>query len=166
MKADALREWLSTPVEIRSFDGSRTRTESPIEAMFASAMDLSTSRARVKRLNPLEVSIKAQQQIGRYRVDFLIVRRTIKLVVECDGHEFHERTKEQAVTDKARDRYLTKEGYRVFRFTGSEIWANPFAAAQEVIDYLLVDYPEDSQREVAAHYLAKLEAICAQPNRP
>ena len=67
-----------------------------------------------------------------YRVDFLIEvveevslaeeRPIFYLVVEMDGHEFHERTKAQAQRDKERDRNLTRAGYKVMRFTGSEIY--------------------------------------------
>lgn len=45
--------------------------------------------------------------------------------VECDGHDFHERTKEQAERDKERDRDLQGLGYRIARFTGSEIARDP-----------------------------------------
>lgn len=39
-------------------------------------------------------------------------------VIECDGHEFHERTKRQAARDRSRDRAIQAFGYRIFRFTG------------------------------------------------
>ena len=57
-------------------------------------------------------------------VDFLfyVEDLDIKLIVECDGHDFHEKTKEQAKKDKQRDRYLITSGFYVLRFTGSEIW--------------------------------------------
>jgi very-short-patch-repair endonuclease len=54
-------------------------------------------------------------------------------VVECDGHDFHERTKEQAASDKARDRALQALGMRVLRFTGSEIWSDPLVCAREAL---------------------------------
>lgn len=60
---------------------------------------------------------------------------TYKLVVECDGHEFHERTKDQAKRDRSRDRTMMLGGLDVFRFTGSEIWADPCACAGQVLDY-------------------------------
>lgn len=68
--------------------------------------------------------IKGQQQIEEYRVDFLITYPFMAasgVVVECDGHDFHERTKEQAARDRKRDRRLQQLGYVVLRFTGSEI---------------------------------------------
>lgn len=80
-----------------------------------------------------DLVIFPQQQIGPHRVDFLIVVAFPspagglvfkKYIVECDGHDFHERTKEQAARDKSRDRYLQTLGYPIYRYTGSEIFKN------------------------------------------
>lgn len=73
-----------------------------------------------------------------YRVDFLVeIERENKtfyyIVVELDGHDFHERTKEQAKRDKSRDRTLVRHGYSVLRFTGSEIYNNPREAVKDVL---------------------------------
>jgi hypothetical protein len=94
---------------------------------------------------------------GRYRTDFLfeLTRDTYatdaggddplclsrsevfaRLVVELDGHEFHERTKEQARRDRSRDRHLAALGFTVFRFTGSEVHRNPYRVADEVEEFL------------------------------
>jgi hypothetical protein len=54
------------------------------------------------------------------------------IAVECDGHDFHEKTKEQAAADKARDREIVAAGITVLRFTGSEIWKDAEKCAQEV----------------------------------
>lgn len=59
------------------------------------------------------------------------------LVVECDGHEFHERTKEQAAKDRSRDRRLQEAGYTVFRFTGSEIWRDPCKCSDQIISWAM-----------------------------
>lgn len=81
-------------------------------------------------------TIEPQGAVGRYRADFLITVRLKRLVtllaVECDGHEFHERTKEQAARDRARDRCMTSAGVRVLRFTGSEIFRDAQKCADEV----------------------------------
>lgn len=86
----------------------------------------------------------SQVQIAGWRVDFVIhypVYRSgdyvlKRLLVECDGHEFHERTKEQAKRDRSRDRLAQYEGLPVFRFTGSEIWNDPQGCADEVLQYM------------------------------
>ena len=57
-----------------------------------------------------------------------------KIIVECDGHDFHERTKEQAAKDKRRDRELQRLGYKVYRFTGKEINEDSIACAREVYE--------------------------------
>lgn len=59
-----------------------------------------------------------------------------RLVVECDGHNFHDRTKEQASSDRARDRAMAFEGLQVFRFTGSDIFRNPTKCAREALAML------------------------------
>ena len=76
---------------------------------------------------------------GRYRLDFAIVDAvTSKYVaIECDGHEFHEKTKEQAKHDRARDRALIADGWTVLRFTGSEVWSDAPACVREVVRMLL-----------------------------
>lgn len=83
--------------------------------------------------------VESQKQIGEYRVDFLVTGSGTKtsIVIECDGHEFHERTKEQAARDRSRDRDLTAQGYRVIRFTGRELWADPWKCATEVEDQII-----------------------------
>ena len=88
------------------------------------------------------VLIYPQASVLNYRVDFLIAAKVyeypdiILLVVECDGHDFHEKTKEQARRDKRRDREMLAAGYRVFRFAGSEIHADPDACVEEIRKYL------------------------------
>lgn len=72
----------------------------------------------------------------KYRLDFYIHAKVhdneVHLAIECDGHDFHERTKEQAVRDKSRDRALTERGFVPIRFTGSEIWRDPNLCAKQV----------------------------------
>lgn len=85
------------------------------------------------------------------RVDFLIEvkedDKELKLIIECDGHDFHEKTKEQAQKDKSRDRFLAKNGYVVMRFTGSEIYKNPRRCIKD-IDELIAEkiYGEEIRR--------------------
>ncbi len=80
-----------------------------------------------------------QTALGNYRVDFAVFlvtneREIGRLVIECDGHDFHERTKVQARNDKSRDRYLVGDGFKVIRYAGSEIWRDPMRCAEEVLE--------------------------------
>lgn len=78
-----------------------------------------------------------------YRVDFLVILNTRHVtvspqpsfVVECDGHDFHEKTKEQAARDKKRDRDIQELGIPVFRFTGSEIHRDLDACVDQLDGY-------------------------------
>jgi very-short-patch-repair endonuclease len=84
-----------------------------------------------------------QYEIGAYRVDFLMghsgregnrgfdLRKCV--VIECDGHDWHERTKEQAARDKKRDRFLLRNVGSVIHFTGSEIYRDVSACMGEAI---------------------------------
>jgi very-short-patch-repair endonuclease len=110
----------------------------------------------------LNLEIRPQSKVGIYRVDFVLsyfgidfvrtevseagqgdewheIRVDKKMVVECDGHDFHERTKEQARRDKERDRSIQALGYKVFRFTGSEVYSDVLRSASEAIAALTSD---------------------------
>lgn len=96
----------------------------------------------------------ALQKKARYRADILLLlyppwnpQRELqakdilgsactRLVIEVDGHDFHERTKEQAQRDKKRDRDLQAAGFTVFRFTGREVYSGADDKALEIISYL------------------------------
>jgi Protein of unknown function (DUF559) len=105
-----------------------------------------------------QLIIEPQSQLGDFRVDFLLTGRLKhfhldekgglgdfayweerKLVLECDGFDFHDRTREKASRDRERDRSLQSLGYRVYRYTGSDIWADVFKGAEEVAETLMDD---------------------------
>lgn len=74
--------------------------------------------------------------VDGYRLDFAVIGGVIdswRVAVECDGHEWHDRTKEQAEHDRKRDRYLQREGWRVMRFTGREIVRNVGECVAELL---------------------------------
>jgi very-short-patch-repair endonuclease len=89
----------------------------------------------------------AQCDIGPYRLDFYIegTRGGIdgvyfKLAIECDGHDFHERTKVQARRDRQKDRWLQSNGIAIFRFTGSEIWNNAETCVDQIDTFISEKY--------------------------
>lgn len=60
----------------------------------------------------------------------------LKLVIECDGHEFHEKTKEQVKRGNERDYNLKVAGYDILHFSGSEIYNKPIQCASRVYEYI------------------------------
>lgn len=82
------------------------------------------------------VAIYSDVAILSYRVDFLICIDDNGsegwLAVECDGHDFHDRTKQQAASDRSRDRELLIVGIPTIRFTGSEIHHDADRCANEI----------------------------------
>lgn len=100
------------------------------------------------------IAITPQFSVGKYRADFMVEawamiyepdlpsdkdykRVSFRVLVECDGHDFHDRTKEQVARDKSRDRALTATGHPVMRFSGSEIYRDPIKCALEVLDFVV-----------------------------
>jgi very-short-patch-repair endonuclease len=85
------------------------------------------------------VKIKPQEQAAldgsTYTIDFFVEAPDgrVKVAVELDGHDFHERSPEQAAHDRSRERTITRHGYTVFRFTGSEVFRNPRKCVEEVV---------------------------------
>jgi very-short-patch-repair endonuclease len=93
------------------------KPESPLEAAFAAWWHV------VEMLQSHNFGLLAQYEVdgGRYRLDFAVVEYyvqnipepRIKVAVELDGHDFHERTREQVDTRNIRDRYLGDAGWTV-----------------------------------------------------
>lgn len=111
--------------------------ESPIEDLFYIALNLQCA-AQFS-----EIQIAPQAKIGSFRVDFVVSlgapsasASSSPVVVELDGHDFHDKNKHQRSYEKARDRFLVKRGYKVLHFTGSDVVSDPLKVAHEVLDVL------------------------------
>lgn len=123
---------------------------SPIEKMFGAALFVTDASVLgftgiIDRLDVADgnhgLYVFPQMPLRQYRADFgLLFSHQYgidRVVVECDGHQFHEKTKEQAAHDKARDRAFLEDGWPVMRFTGAEIYRDAFRCAHQVSDFLL-----------------------------
>lgn len=77
--------------------------------------------------------LQPQEKIAGYRVDFLV--KDTNIVVECDGYEHH-KTKEQLTNDCKRQRELTKLGYTIVRFSGTEINSDCKMCVRELIEII------------------------------
>lgn len=58
-----------------------------------------------------------------------------KLIIECDGFQFHS-GKDKFITDRKRDRLLQTMGFKVFRFSGTEFFKDPIETTGELHTYL------------------------------
>ena len=138
---------------------------SPIEKMLYIAI----KQARFLSLvgDPLmdyQLDINAQPEIKIdkkiYRPDFhLVMTQAIKIegiqyvrsyecYIECDGHNYHERTKEQAKNDRTKDRNFMKEGLQLIRYTGSEIYNDAFSCAMEIENFMFKNIEQQSLRKL------------------
>jgi len=123
--------------------------ESPVETMLGEALCLVIDKFNPAGLDddPCEVgrwpgwfmALLSQPQIDNLRPDFAICpvcpdgSLPWMLLIEVDGHDFHEKTKVQARRDKSRDRRLTGMGGSILRFTGSEVWHDAEGCAYECV---------------------------------
>jgi very-short-patch-repair endonuclease len=133
----------------RRMDWYKQRVAATFERSIAGDLNRHEIRSPVEQIFLMEwrylemdrkhnVTIKPQTQMtvagSTYRIDFVVTwpEQKQKLAIEIDGHEFHEKTKQQAARDRARERSIVREGYTIMRYTGSEVFANPRKCVQEV----------------------------------
>jgi hypothetical protein len=125
--------------------------ESPIEAVFATWwMALADNVMHHRFQEPWTLHAQEEVAVGgvAYRVDFEVAPvsedhyeplRSFgytrpRIAIELDGHDFHERTKEQVAHRNARDRALQQAGWRMLHYSGSELVRDPGAAVFQVLD--------------------------------
>ena len=120
---------------------------SPIEAVFAVWWH-SLGRAEewtVDLIPQREVDVAGR----RFRIDFAVMDREVdrawdayrefgldypNIAIEMDGHDFHERTKEQVALRNERDRLLQTHGWMVLHYSGSEIARDPEKVVRSAYD--------------------------------
>lgn len=121
--------------------------KSPIEKIFFLSFNLvKTIRDNELPENYVALSAYPQYEIEtndkKFIVDFDVILECQdyykELIVECDGHDFHEKTKKQVIHDNEREYAIKMSGYDILRFSGSQIYNNPFKVANDVFDYLLI----------------------------
>lgn len=130
--------------------------KSPIEERFAAALFAELA------LRPAALSIHPQAPVGKYAADLLLCLGQKRVVVECDGHDFHERTPEQAERDKSRDRFMVAQGLTVMRFTGRELTRDAGKCAQEVLSFLFGFDVSERTKKVQARRDAEARRIRAR----
>lgn len=122
--------------------------ESPIEIIFAFCYDYYISYLGFPFFEYF--ALYPQKHITangkNYRADFAVdteeyfsdcTENVVKVVFECDGHDFHERTKDQVIKDNNRDYDLKIAGYDVVHFSGSEIYRDPLGCAKRAVEFVI-----------------------------
>jgi very-short-patch-repair endonuclease len=94
--------------------------QSPIEFLFLELVNHSELAA---------YSPQPQYRVGSYTLDLALAGP--RIAVELDGHAYHA-SREQRTKDAKRDRFLVAEGWRVLRFTGSEVVDDPARCVSEL----------------------------------
>lgn len=118
--------------------------ESPIEALLGATMivgfNLNTQDfIGLPAAKNSTLSLIPQYKWGGYRIDFCVSHRQSgqeMFFIECDGHDFHERTKDQAARDRKKDRKIQEAGISILRFTGSEIYRDPVECVNQVMTFM------------------------------
>ena len=118
--------------------------KSPIEQIFMFAFDtlyFMGGRDTFFEGMYLENQYLIEHENKKYYADFLLhhdfadIEKSKALVIECDGHDFHEKTKTQVAKDNERSLDIKTEGYDIIRFSGSQIYNDPIGCAKKAIDY-------------------------------
>lgn len=142
--AESASSW--TLARARKFaDELSSKSGSPIETLFGASILVAAYETGFPlnlecQLGGKEGFILAQQvTILKYRVDFLITGNGKRLVVECDGRDFHHATRGQIERDRLRDADLSASGYTVFRFPGKQITGDIWRTTSEVLSWLDAD---------------------------
>ena len=92
-------------------------------------------------MTKLGLRIEEQVRLGKFTADFVVHKGKTSLVVEADGAEFHNADK-----DQRRDKeILDDHGLKTLRFSGSKIYFDADACAQEVERFLKTLTAEETQ---------------------
>jgi hypothetical protein len=125
-------------------------TDSPIEAVFSVWFNAARDHLCLEGMQRFALVILPQfwveSQMWRYRLDFamgpadadmarqlLSHNITLRVAIELDGHDYHEKTREQVIARNRRDRDFSGAGWRLLHFSGSELIRNPMAVAVEAL---------------------------------
>lgn len=143
--------------------------ESPPEKMLGLALgtilwdEILKGRVKLKNNIPIEGNNITEVY---YRPDFVLSQSQSKgkLVIECDGYNYHDRMKANFEKDRKRERELQREGYRVYRFTADEIFTNPWRCALDVIE-AINGWPEFNKIILSKELLSEVQSLMKQVNK-
>ena len=88
--------------------------------------------SKIRRKQLKEFQFYRQKNIGDYIVDFYCP--AAKLIVELDGGQHY--SEENIEKDEARDKFLKDLGFRVLRFSNSDVFKNIEGVVEEIYNHL------------------------------
>lgn len=155
-----VQQLLMMPLTIEAFYPDYWNDESiksPIEQIFITAFEI-----YCKYNNKESIYLFPQREVRynekKYYIDFefesddylsclvlgdKIKNHKFKLAIECDGYEFHQKTKEQVQKDNEREYDLKMAGYEILRFSGTQIYNNPLKCAEDTYNYIMKKIEEE-----------------------
>lgn len=124
-----------------------SRCKSPMEELFNAAFNVvSYDEEFVDPIDEGKFFLIPQYEVKcndkKYIADFLVAYscnggfESTNVLVEIDGHDFHEKTKEQVTHDNEREYDLKMQGYDVLRFSGSQVYNSPCNCAYKTLTYV------------------------------
>lgn len=143
--------------KLEEFELNNTPIESPVEQLFFIEWEFKRLLGELKlKLFP---QYNNSDLTGKYRLDFQVsllseiihtnpvifpfrieqiaMEITPPLIgIEIDGHIWHEKTKKQVQYHKERERFLISKGWKLIRFTGSEVYKDPSKCVTETINVI------------------------------
>lgn len=142
------RAWSEHYMQSMETELSFQQFESPLEAAFFVWWRMLGQTLGIEPALTLQHQHTAVVNDRTYRLDFAVLpgppRKHLlddaealaipvpQIGVELDGHDFHERTKEQVAHRNRRDRDLLSAGWLIFHYSGSEFLKDEFVCVQEV----------------------------------
>lgn len=150
-----------------------TRGESPPEELLALVLQMllwdETRAGRTEVIDQQEVFPETGRTRGtrdgggrapkRYRLDFVLTQGPhAKVAIECDGYNFHRRTRREFAEELRREREVQKLGYRLYRFAADDLFDDPWAAGLEIVRNMGTVWPEFEPVELPEEVLAILGA--------
>ena len=131
--------------------------KSPIEQIFITAFEFYCRLENKKRIflfpqkeviyNNKKYYIDFEFEADDYLTSLIfedkLKNKNFKLAIECDGYEFHQKTKEQVQHDNEREYNLKMAGYEVLRFSGTQIYNNPLKCAEDTYNYIIKRVEEE-----------------------
>lgn len=86
--------------------------------------------------------------IGKFMPDDCTFMSSV--TVECDGHDYHNKTKRQVSNGNKRSNAMQQSGLTVIRFSGSDIFKYPYQCAEEAYCVIIKKYKRDLKRWLQA----------------